>query len=124
MDLADVVAREVGNKSREFYEFVLPPVDMHLAAGKLRIIIDMPGFAREDIEAVLCGSVLSVRASREAPDDGSLVWSQRPHRIDKSMRLPVSIREGEESIESATYRDGMLTLTIPVPERGKSAEIE
>ena len=28
--MAKEVIREIGNKSREFYEFILPPVDMYL----------------------------------------------------------------------------------------------
>ena len=30
MGLVNEVIKEIGNKSREFYEFVLPPVDMYL----------------------------------------------------------------------------------------------
>ena len=39
--------KEIGNKSREFYEFVLPPVDMHLNESNLTVTIDIPGFEKK-----------------------------------------------------------------------------
>ena len=41
------VMREIGNKSREFYEFVLPPVDMVMQNDSLVVTIDMPGFDKK-----------------------------------------------------------------------------
>ena len=44
MGLMKEVIKEIGNKSREFYEFVLPPIDMHLTDDNLKIIISLrPG---------------------------------------------------------------------------------
>ena len=40
--MAKEMMKEIGNKSREFYEFVLPPVDMHLDEDKLTLLIDIP----------------------------------------------------------------------------------
>ena len=59
------VINEIGNKSREFYEFVLPPIDMHLNDDNLKIIIDIPGFSKKDIELTLCGDILSIKAEKE-----------------------------------------------------------
>ena len=42
--MAKEMMKEIGNKSREFYEFVLPPVDMHLDDNKLTLLIDLPFF--------------------------------------------------------------------------------
>ena len=50
MGLMKEVIKEIGNKSKEFYEFVLPPVDMHLTDENLKVIIDIPGFLKKDIE--------------------------------------------------------------------------
>ena len=43
MGLMKEVIKEIGNKSKEFYEFVLPPIDMHLTDENLKVIIDIPG---------------------------------------------------------------------------------
>ncbi len=45
--MAKEMMREIGNKSREFYEFVLPPVDMIIDDKKLTVVIDMPGFDKK-----------------------------------------------------------------------------
>ena len=50
MGLMKEMIKEIGNKSREFYEFVLPPVNMHLNDENLKVIIDIPGFPKKDIE--------------------------------------------------------------------------
>ncbi len=126
MGLVKEVIKEIGNKSREFYEFVLPPIDMHLNEASLKVIIDMPGFAKKDIELTLCGDVLSIKAQKTIDEMGSesLISNQRPNVIDKKIRLPISIKQGDEKIESAKYQDGILTLVIPVTKKGKNISIE
>jgi len=126
MGLVKEVIKEIGNKSREFYEFVLPPVDIHLTEDKLKIIIDIPGFTKNDIELTLCGDILSINAQKqvEKNESDSLITNQRPNVIDKKIRLPIDIKEGEEKIESAKYEDGVLTLIIPVSKKGKNISID
>ena len=40
------IMKEIGNRSREFYEFVLPPVDIYEDAIELVVIVDLPGFQK------------------------------------------------------------------------------
>ena len=126
MGLIKEVIKEIGNKSREFYEFVLPPIDMHLNNENLKVVIDIPGFSKKDIELTLCGDILSIKAEKEIEkkESNSLISNQRPNVIDKKVRLPIDIKQGEEKIESAKYVDGILTLTIPVTKKGKNISID
>ena len=126
MGLVKEVIKEIGNKSREFYEFVLPPIDMYLNDDNLKIIIDIPGFTKKDIELSLCGDILSINAKKiiDEKESESLVSNQRPNVIDKKIRLPIEIKQGEEKIESAKYENGILTLIIPVTKKGKDISIE
>ena len=116
MGLMKEVIKEMGNKSREFYEFVLPAIDMHLTDDNLIVIIDIPGFSKKDIQLSLCGDILSIKAKKimDKKDSETLISNQRPNMIDKKIRLPIEIKEGEEEIESAKYEDGVLKLIIPV----------
>ena len=118
--------KEIGNKSREFYEFVLPPMDMYLNDKNLKIIIDIPGFAKKDIKLSLCGDILSIKAEKiiDEKDLKTLISNQRPNMINKKVRLPIEIKEGEEKIESAKYEDGVLVLVIPVTKKSKNITIE
>jgi len=126
MGLVKEVMKEIGNKSREFYEFVLPPIDMYLNEDSLKVVIDIPGFAKKDIELTLCGDILSIKAQKiiDEKELESLISNQRPNVIDKKIRLPINIKQGEEKIESAKYQNGILTLIILVTKKGKNISIE
>ena len=126
MGLVKEVIKEIGNKSREFYEFVLPPIDMYLNQKNLKIVIDIPGFTKDDIKLTLCGDILSIKAQKTTDEKKleSLISNQRPNVIDKKIRLPVDIKQGEEKIESAKYENGILTLIIPIIKKGKDISTE
>ena len=128
--MAKEMIKEIGNKSREFYEFVLPPVDMHLDDDKLTLLIDIPGFNKKDIKLSLEGNFLTVQACKEEPkkekEDSNhhVICNQRPNVIDKKWRLPVDVKEGAEEVSSAKYENGVLTVTIPVQKHGTDIKIE
>jgi HSP20 family molecular chaperone IbpA len=124
--MAKEVMREIGNKSREFYEFVLPPVDIYLKGNNLIVTIDVPGFKKEDIELSIRRNVLSIRAKKKqnSHDKDENICNQRPNIIDKKIRLPLKIKEGEEKVNSAKYSDGVLTITIPTENGGKKISID
>ncbi len=124
--MANEMMKEIGNKSREFYEFVLPPVDMHLEEDKLTLIVDMPGFKKKDIKLSLNGNILSIQACKEIPEekDHSIICNQRPNMIDKKMRLPIDVKQGEETVTSAKYEEGILKIIVPVQKHGKDISIE
>ncbi len=126
MGLMKEMMKEIGNKSREFYEFVLPAIDMHLTDENLKVIIDIPGFSKKDIKLTLCGDILSIKAKKviDEKDSKTLISNQRPNMINKKIRLPIEIKEGEEKIESAKYEDGVLVLVIPVTKKSKNITIE
>ena len=124
--IAKEVIREIGNKSREFYEFVLPPVDMHLENNTLVLTIDIPGFKKEDIKLTIHGNILSIKAEKKVGiiKKDEIICNQRPNIIDKKIRLPLKIKEGEEKVSSAKYVDGVLTIQIPTITIGKPISIE
>ena len=124
--MAKEAMREIGNKSREFYEFVLPPVDMRLEDNNLIVTIDIPGFNKEDIKLSIHRNILSISAEKKEKDDvkDGIICKQRPNVIDKRIRLPIRIKEGEEKVDSAKYTDGVLTIKISVNNRGKNISID
>jgi len=126
MGLMKEMMKEIGNKSREFYEFVLPAIDMHLTDENLKVVIDIPGFSKKDIKLTLCGDILSIKAKKviDEKDSKTLISNQRPNLINKKIRLPIEIKEGEEKIESAKYEDGVLVLVIPITKKSKNITIE
>ncbi len=124
MGLVKEVIKEIGNKSREFYEFVLPPVDMFEEKDNLIIKIDIPGFVKKDINLSIHGNVLSINAKKDEKVTGTIIWKQRPDIIDKKIKLPMRIKEGEEQVNSAKYAEGVLTITIPIKNAEKNIPIQ
>lgn len=125
MNMTKKLIDEIGNKSREFYEFVLPPIDMYINNNDDLIIeIDIPGFNKKDIKLSIHKNILFIEAKKQFKDERSnnIIWKQRPNIIDKKILLPEIIKEG--IIASAKYLDGVLTVSIPKIDQGKNITIE
>ena len=128
-EMAKDLAREIGSRSREFYEFVLPPVDMRMTGESLVLLADMPGFEKKNIRVSLSGRMLWIRACKERNESGGsdsdsggkgdgatqetgtegadphgegeaqTIYSQRPSMIDKRIKLPIQPRGGRSGGE-------------------------
>ena len=116
--------KEVDDKSREFFEFILPPIDLHEKNGKLIVTVDIPGFDKSDIKVSMNGNVLSINAEKKDGTGGRIIMKQRPRIIDKKMRLPITVKEGEEKVNSAKYSDGVLIIEIPITKKGKEISLD
>lgn len=114
--MAKEFIKELGNKSREFYEFIMPAIDMFEDGNDLVVTVDLPGFAKKDIKLRIIGNVLSINAKREPEENlGTVYYRQRPTYIDKKVPLPFSISDDEKVIGTAKYVEGVITLHIPIP---------
>ena len=116
--------KEIDDKSREFFEFVLPPIDLHEENDNLIVTVDIPGFVKNDIRVSMNGNVLSINAEKKDAVNGRTIMKQRPRVIDKKMRLPITVKEGEEKVNSAKYADGVLTIEIPITKKGKEISLD
>jgi HSP20 family molecular chaperone IbpA len=122
--MAKEVMKEINNKSKEFYEFILPPVDMVEDSNDLLVIIDLPGFNKNDITLRINKNVLSIKANR--PDNeyrGTVYLKHRPTKIDKKVILPFVVDEDEEITGTANYSDGIIMLRIPSKNLGNRIPI-
>jgi HSP20 family protein len=115
--VARELARELDGRSREFYEFVMPAIDIIEEGNDLVVTIDLPGFAKKDINLRIVGNVLYITAKREQAEPlGTVYYRHRPLKIDKRVLLPISFKEEEEKVVGkATYENGIVTLRIPIP---------
>jgi HSP20 family molecular chaperone IbpA len=109
------IMKELGNRSREFYEFVMPAIDMVEDGNDLIVIIDLPGFAKKDIKLRIIENILSISATREPEENlGTIYYRHRPTRLDKKVVLPISINDDNGVVGTAKYADGIVTLRIPI----------
>src|SRR5918911_5643587 len=115
--MAKEIMKELDSRSRDFYEFVMPAIDMVEDGNDLVVTIDLPGFAKKDINLRITGNVLSIMAKREQAEAlGTVYYRHRPAKIDKRVLLPISLKDQEvKVVGKATYENGIVTLRIPIP---------
>lgn len=111
---------EIGARSRDVYQMILPAVDMFEDGTDLVIVLDMAGFSKEEIKTRLSEHFLMVTAKREKPErDGMTYWEQRPLQIRKRIQLPVKVTVGEDEEIRAKYENGVLTVRLPIKGVGR-----
>ena len=112
------LAKELDSRCREFYEFVMPTIDIIEEGDDLMVTVDLPGFVKKDINLRIVGNVLYITAKREQVEAlGTVYYRHSPLKIDKKVLLPISFKEEEEEkVEGKpTYENGIVTLRSPVP---------
>jgi HSP20 family protein len=113
------ITRELGNFSREFYEYIMPAIDIFEDENELMVKIDLPGYAKKDINLSIEEDILRIRAKKEPDEEtrtGSIYYKQRPRQIDKRIVLPISTQDGKKVVGAAVYVDGVVTVRIPIAE--------
>lgn len=113
--VAKEIMKEIGNRSREFYEFVLPPVDIYEDGTEIVVIIDLPGFQKKDIHVNISKDILTLRAIRTIDIESYTIhFRQRPNKIEKKIPLPYSIPEDDNVNSKADYANGVVKIRIPI----------
>ena len=113
---------ELDKTTQEFYGFIMPAIDVYEDGNELVIEIDLPGFRKDDINIrIIDRNILSIKATRKPTSEQQeplprIDLRQRPVQIDKKIVLPISTKEVERITGAATYREGVVTLRIPIPE--------
>ena len=104
----------------------LPPVDIY-ENGRHELVLraELPGLRREDIDVTVENNVLTLRGERrrdEAVNDRQYHRSERAYgAFSRSFTLPATI---DGSQVRAEYRDGMLTVTLPLRDEARPRQIQ
>lgn len=105
----------------------LPAVDIIEKAGEFRLKVELPEVRKEDVKVSVDNGVLTISGERhlEKEEEGSETQHRRIERIygsfSRSFTLPES---ADETHVDASYKDGMLTLTIPKTARPEPRAID
>jgi len=96
------------------------PIDLLDEGERVRVIADLPGFKKDDIEVFVENGDLVIRAERkeeiEEKDVNYLRRERRFGRVYRRITLPSDV--DLEKIK-ASYNNGILEITIPKTERTK-----
>jgi HSP20 family protein len=102
----------------------LMPMDCLRTGDTVVVRFDLPGIDADSLEVSAENNTLTVRAERRRrdPEDATYLVSERPSG-SYSRQLVLGDGLNVEDIH-AEYRDGVLSLSIPVAEQAKPRRIE
>jgi len=91
-----------------------PSIDLADRDDAFEVTADLPGYDREDIDLSVANRTLRIRAERDESTEtgkGDYLRRERRHQsISRTLSLPEDVEEEEAS---ATYTNGVLTVTLP-----------
>lgn len=99
------------------------PMDAYRAGDRYLVHLDLPGVDPDTLEVTAENNTLTVRGERKtaAPEDVEYVVCERP---TGAFTRQMALGDGLDLDNvSADYRDGVLTVTIPVAEQAKPRRI-
>jgi HSP20 family protein len=104
----------------------LPPVDIYETDDREIVLkAELPGLRREDIDLTVENNTLTFRGERrrdEGVRDGQYHRTERVYgTCSRSFTLPNTV---DPSKVRAEYRDGLLTVRMPVREEAKPRQIQ
>jgi HSP20 family protein len=100
------------------------PMDLYRSGEHFVLHCDLAGVDPGSVDINVDGRVLTIRAERSARTDADVQWLRR-ERPTGTFERRLSLGDGLDLEHvSATWQDGVLTLTIPVAEAAKPRRIE
>ncbi|MFT4125825.1 MAG: Hsp20/alpha crystallin family protein [Gordonia sp. (in: high G+C Gram-positive bacteria)] len=99
------------------------PLDLYKVGDHYLLIADLPGADPGSIDVNVDNGVLTLSAHRSAPSEERVQWLAS-ERFSGTYRRQLALGDGIDSSRiSATYDNGVLTVTIPLAEEAKPRKI-
>ena len=103
----------------------LPAVDMHETKDDLVLTVELPGVSEKDVTVSITGDLLSIKGERRWNDearDRQYLHTERVYgQFERLVQLPMAVQADKVK---ATFRDGVLQITLPKAEELKPREIK
>ncbi len=100
------------------------PMDAYRRGDDFYVHLDLPGVQPDTVEITVENQILTITAERrfEQRKGDEFVVSGRPQgRFSRQLRLATAI---DTDNISASYEDGVLTLSLPISERARARQIQ
>ena len=102
-----------------------PALDLYQSNDNVMAVVELPGMRKEDLEISLHDGTLTISGERKRESSSNGEKAERSERyigtFRRSIALPTRV---DASKVSATYRDGILTVTLPKAEEVKPKQIQ
>jgi len=114
-----------GAQTQEMEDLWRPAIDIEENNGNLMVRAEIPGMRKEDIKVSVKEDMLTISGERKRENETK---EKTFHRIERSygqfrrmIRLPATV---DADKVKATYKDGVLNVTLPKPESMKPKHID
>jgi HSP20 family protein len=89
-----------------------PSLEVNASDNEIRVSAELPGMDEEDIELLVDQDVLTIRGEKKSEtEDKGRHFSERYYgRFERSIALPFEV---EEDKAEASFKNGVLTVTLP-----------
>ncbi|MFI6759693.1 Hsp20/alpha crystallin family protein [Micromonospora sp. NPDC050417] len=99
------------------------PMDLYRSGDHFVLHCDLAGIDPGSVDVNVDGRALTIRAERSARTDADVQWVRR-ERATGTFERRITLGDGLDLDRiTATWQDGVLTLTIPVAEQAKPRRI-
>ncbi|MEV6431545.1 Hsp20/alpha crystallin family protein [Nocardia sp. NPDC051463] len=100
------------------------PMDLFRAGDHYVLNADLPGVDPGSVDVSVDNGTLTLRAQRSTPSDEGVQWIAS-ERFAGSFMRQLSLGDNVDADKiSATYNNGVLSVTIPIAEKAKPRRIE
>lgn len=108
----------------QFFNTWAPALDVFEDAENVVVSVEVPGLKNEDFNIALIDGVLSVSGERRLEEKRQKAPGYRTERFSgrfqRSVKLPKAVQADKVR---ATYKDGVLTVTLPIAETARPKQI-
>ena len=101
-----------------------PALDLYQSNDNIVAQVELPGMRKEDIEISLQDGMLTISGERKeetGPEEGATRTERYTGKFRRSITLPSRV---DVNKVGATYKDGILTVTLPKAEEAKPKQIQ
>ncbi len=103
----------------------LPAVDMHETKDSLTLKVELAGVRDKDVAVSITGDLLTIKGERRWDDevkDQKFLHVERAYgQFERLIQLPMAVQADKVK---ASYRDGVLEITLPKVEELKPRDIK
>ena len=113
----------LGRQSQLFSGWT-PPLDLYQNNDNIVAVVELPGMKKDDIEISLQDGTLIISGERKeetSQENGATRTERSTGKFRRSITLPTRV---DANKVSATYKDGILTVTLPKAEEAKPKQIQ
>ena len=115
-----------GNLARQAQLFSgwTPALDLYQNNDNVVAVVELPGMRKEDIDVSLHDGMLTIAGERQSSSSEG-ENAERTERFSGKFRRSVTLpTRVDASKVSASYKDGILTVTLPKAEEAKPKKVE